>query len=701
MHVLPRPTLLSPLFGNARRGVAGLPRVNLVTSDLDGLRQNASRVFAVLLWFHVLVVTLIAFFNNVPVMNVIPIMTIAALAGTFAALRLSGLSARLVIAAALTVAPAMMVYAGIGVWQIDWHMYFFVVFGMLVVYADWRPIILSATLTAGHHLGLDLLFPGAVFPEAGLGRVALHAAIVIVDCAVLFWLVSLMHELFVQTAASLKVAREAAAEARRLESYARHGSDLIMQAVSQGLMLCDCDYRIQPQYSSELEKIFETKDLAGRDLREVLQGLLAERLFRTTSDYFAMLFDANKKERTVLRVNPLSEVECSFWDHSGHEFVSKVLSFSFRRIVEDGKVIRVFVAVNDITERAKLERQLKDAEQKKDRQVELLFSLLHIEPSDLDEFITTAKEQVRKMNDTPLAKEFAAAGAGHKDSLITHLDSICSCVHNVKGNAALIKFDYFQKRASDFESKIAEVRKHTAMGGDDFLAVSFAQSELRSDLAELEDLRRKFPRSFQRQNVSLRYGDGRARDEVVVALDEFVKATAKKLGKEVRLDAAGFDTQLLSEGQRSAVRDVLVQLARNSLVHGIESPQERAAAGKDRQGTLMLRPVRDRSGEFGFTFRDDGRGLDLKRIRDCALAKHFITPEAGAAMTGEQVVGLIFETGFSTDSAAGAESGRGLGMNVVRRRIVDECDGSISVLSDTGHYCEFEIGLPLRALVHA
>ena len=286
------------------------------------------------------------------------------------------------------------------------------------------------------------------------------------------------------------------------------------------------------------------------------------------------------------------------------------------------------------------------------------------------------------MNDTPLAKEFAAAGAGHKDSLITHLDSICSCVHNVKGNAALIKFDYFQKRASDFESKIA-------------------QSELRSDLAELEDLRRKFPRSFQRQNVSLRYGDGRARDEVVVALDEFVKATAKKLGKEVRLDAAGFDTQLLSEGQRSAVRDVLVQLARNSLVHGIESPQERAAAGKDRQGTLMLRPVRDRSGEFGFTFRDDGRGLDLKRIRDCALAKHFITPEAGAAMTGEQVVGLIFETGFSTDSAAGAESGRGLGMNVVRRRIVDECDGSISVLSDTGHYCEFEIGLPLRALVHA
>jgi two-component system, chemotaxis family, sensor kinase CheA len=711
MHVLPRAAIQNPRVNGdaepAERPVVIAPvaprraTISLLTSDLDGLRASASKVFAVLLWFHVLVVTAIAYSNHVPVLNVIPIMVVTALIGTFAAWRWKGLVQRLSIAAGLTVGPAMMVYAGLGPWQIDWHMYFFVVFGMLVVYVDWRPIALAAGLTAAHHLVLDLVFPGAVFPEAGFGRVVMHAAIVIVDCAMLFWLVSLMQQLFTQTAASLKAAREATAEAQRLESYAKHGSDLIMQAVNQGLLLCDREYRIQPQYSSELEKIFERTELAGHDLLELLQGLLTERLFRTTSDYFAMLFDPKKKERTVLKVNPLTEVECSFWDRTGHAYASKYLNFSFRRIVENGNVVRVFVAVNDITERVKLERQLSEAEQKKDRQVELLFSLLHIEPSDLDEFIASTKEQVRTMNDTPLVQDFAAASIGNRDTLLTRLDTIFGCVHNIKGNAALIKFEYFQKRANDFESKIVEVRGHSATGGDDFLSVVFAQSELCSDLEELEDLRGKFPRSLQRREIAPSYGEGRARDEVVVAIDEFAKATAEKLGKEVRVDAAGFDTQALTEGQRTAVRDVLVQLTRNSIIHGIESPEQRKAAAKDPRGTLTIRPVKNRPNEFAFTFRDDGRGLDVSLIRDCALARHIIAPERAAAMTAEQIVGLIFEPGFSTASQSTAESGRGIGMNIVRRRILDECDGDIGVLSESGRYCEFEIALPLRVLVPA
>jgi PAS domain-containing protein len=667
------------------------------TGDLDELRQRASKAFALLLWFHVAIVALVAYSNRIPLANVIPIMLLAAIAGTVVALRGRGLVARLTIAAALTTGPAMMVYAGRGPWQIDWHMYFFVIFGMLVVYVDWKPIALSAVLTATHHLLLDLLFPRAVFPEAGLGRVVLHAAIV--DCAVLFWIVSLIRQLFAQTAASLQAARDAAAEAQRLESYAKHGSDLIMQAVNQGLLLCDSEYRIQPQYSSELEKIFETKDLAGRSILELLQGLLSDRLHRTASDYFAMLFDPKRKERTVLRVNPLNEAELSFWDHTGRTFTAKFLNFSFRRIVEDGIVVRVFVAVNDITERVKLERQLSDAERQKDRQVELLFSLLHIERRALDEFIATARTQIRAIADAQLLQGFAAAGSGHRELLLTRLDAILGSLHAIESSAALIKFDYFRKRAHDFESKVAEVRSHAAVGGDDFLSVSFVQSELRYDLEELEELRGKFPRTLQLE-IAPTFGAGSG-DDVVASLDAFAMSLAQKLGMDVRVDAAGFDTRGLPEATRMLVTDVLKHLARNSIMHGIESPSERSASSKDRRATLTIRPAGTDAGEFGFTFRDDGRGLDLPRIRTCAIARRVVAPEIAAAMTAEQIAGLIFKPGFSTVALPDADSGHGTGMSVIRRSVIEQCGGHVEVGSEQGHYCEFTILLPVRELARA
>lgn len=144
----------------------------------------------------------------------------------------------------------------------------------------------------------------------------------------------------------------------------------------------------------------------------------------------------------------------------------------------------------------------------------------------------------------------------------------------------------------------------------------------------------------------------------------------------------------------------MIQLARNSVVHGVESPGARAAAKKDPRATLTIRAL-DRPNEFGFTFRDDGRGLDLTRIRDCALAKRSIATDAAAKMTGEQIIALIFEPGFSTASEASANSGRGTGMSVLRRRILDECDGNVAVVSESGRYCEFEIVIPLRAMVLA
>ena len=178
--------------------------------DLDTLRLFASRFFAGALWLHVPVVMLLASSNHIPVTRVGAIMAIAAAVATIAAVRFGGnLAGRLIVAAACTVAPALLVYAGSGPWQADWHMYFFVVFGMLVAYVDWRPIALACALTAGHHLFLDLVFSSGVFPEPGLGRVVLHAGIVTLDFFVLCWIIAQLERLFTSASAATHTALEA------------------------------------------------------------------------------------------------------------------------------------------------------------------------------------------------------------------------------------------------------------------------------------------------------------------------------------------------------------------------------------------------------------------------------------------------------------------------------------------------------------
>ena len=172
-----------------------------IGQDLASLRLSASKFFALLIWLHVPIVAGIALSNGMPAGRIALTMALAAIAATIAVrFNGGGIAARMVVAWALTMAPILMVYAGTGPWQVDWHMYFFVVFGMLVAYVDWRPVAVAATFTAAHHFILSLLFPSAVFPESDFARVLLHAVIVLLDSVVLFWLIRRMTLLFRHTA---------------------------------------------------------------------------------------------------------------------------------------------------------------------------------------------------------------------------------------------------------------------------------------------------------------------------------------------------------------------------------------------------------------------------------------------------------------------------------------------------------------------
>ncbi len=167
-----------------------------------------------------------------------------------------------------------------------------------------------------------------------------------------------------------------------------------------------------------------------------------------------------------------------------------------------------------------------------------------------------------------------------------------------------------------------------------------------------------------------------------------------ELGKEISLVTEGAETEL-DKTVLDQLGDPLVHLIRNSLDHGIEPADVREQRGKPRQGTIRLAAVHTGSNVV-VTIQDDGKGLDTAAIRAKAVEKKLIAPDAN--LSEKEIFNLIFLPGFSTAKAITSVSGRGVGMDVVKRQI-DALRGSVSIASEVGQGTTISLTLPLTLAI--
>jgi len=172
-----------------------------------------------------------------------------------------------------------------------------------------------------------------------------------------------------------------------------------------------------------------------------------------------------------------------------------------------------------------------------------------------------------------------------------------------------------------------------------------------------------------------------------------VRDLAKLLGKEVELNAQGGETELDKE-MIEKLADPIMHLVRNSLDHGIEAPTQRAAAGKDPVGKIQLRATHQAGGVV-IEILDDGAGFDRRKILAKALERGL---GAHAGMSDEEVWQFVFAPGFTTADEVSAISGRGVGMDVVKRNI-RALGGHIEVRSRPGEGTHIAIRLPLTLAI--
>jgi len=174
-----------------------------------------------------------------------------------------------------------------------------------------------------------------------------------------------------------------------------------------------------------------------------------------------------------------------------------------------------------------------------------------------------------------------------------------------------------------------------------------------------------------------------------------VRDLARKQDKQVELELVGEETEI-DKTVVEAIADPLVHLIRNSVDHGIEGPEERVAAGKSASGRIQLE-AKHEGGEIWITIKDDGKGLNRDAILAKAHAKGLIDPARGE-LTDSEIYRFIFAAGFSTAAQVTDVSGRGVGMDVVRRNI-DKLGGRVDIDSQTGLGSTITIRLPLTLAI--
>jgi two-component system chemotaxis sensor kinase CheA len=175
-----------------------------------------------------------------------------------------------------------------------------------------------------------------------------------------------------------------------------------------------------------------------------------------------------------------------------------------------------------------------------------------------------------------------------------------------------------------------------------------------------------------------------------------VRDLARSLRKEVNLELVGEETDL-DKNLVEALADPLVHLVRNAVDHGIESPDEREAAGKPKTGTVVLSAEQE-GDHIVLTIQDDGKGMDPEKLRKIAVTKGLMDEETAARLDITDCYNLIFAPGFSTKTEISDVSGRGVGMDVVKTRI-EQLNGTVNIYSEIGKGSTIRIQVPLTLAI--
>ena len=183
---------------------------------------------------------------------------------------------------------------------------------------------------------------------------------------------------------------------------------------------------------------------------------------------------------------------------------------------------------------------------------------------------------------------------------------------------------------------------------------------------------------------------------VLSKFERIIRDLARAQGKKIKLELIGKETEL-DKTLLEAIRDPLTHLIRNSVDHGIESPEIRRGRGKNEEGKIIIRSFHE-GGQVSIEIKDDGNGIDSQKVLNKAIQKGIVSAEQAKTMSNRQIQNIIFMPGFSTADQVTNISGRGVGMDVVKSNI-ERIGGTVDISSNLGEGTVFKLKIPLTLAI--
>lgn len=464
----------------------------------------------------------------------------------------------------------------------------------------------------------------------------------------------------------------------------------IMASVNEGLFLVNKDLVIASQYSSRLEEILGQKDIGNKNLLDILRPLVPDSELEMAQTFIDQLYSDWVVEDLIEDLNPLHRI--SVQDEQGNGI--KFLDFKFFRVWLGESIERVLVSVVDTTETVMLQASLDLQKEQQGRELEMLNIILNTDPTLMHNFVSGS---IARLNDI---NQVLKQPNTNKNELHSKVHYIARQIHAVKGEASSLKLSRMVNICETFEESLQVMKMSNNLSGEDFLGL----------VVLLEDLYRLFD---VLENYSSRVGNNLSGSNDTNAelspeqiarkfaqtqedyFKQFVADIAARHEKKAQLVMRGFDQNLISPEQWAQLKDVAIQLLRNSVVHGIELPETRLQRGKSQTGTIQLTLSQQSDGNLMLVAEDDGNGIDFNAIRRKAVVQGLVSVSQADAMQQQQLLSLMFSSGFSTVTQESEDAGRGVGMDIIKD-IIKNMGGRINIATDAESYTRFSMTFPKK-----
>ncbi|MFZ5989922.1 MAG: ATP-binding protein [Bacillota bacterium] len=533
----------------------------------------------------------------------------------------------------------------------------------------------------------------------------------------------------------------------------------ILDNMSQAIFTIDPKFNFNAQHSRYAFDIFGNVDFAERSLLDIFFQREDQKTDREKmSTWLTKVFtNTDITWGNLEALQPVREIKINVQNDEG-KTIDKYITVKFEPITDvfapgfKSKITKVMVIVQDITETKNLQIEMQKKEQEYKDNINQIVEIIKMDKELFQDFITECKESLVSFE----PKLIKLRDNKNDMDIINDLFRI---MHTIKGNARAFNLERIAGEAHSIENIFSSIKKGEQIMTDELLKEIFKKLDYFNTLFnETLDIYDKIvhgrnvdmgkTRSKERvkadsEVVKVRIGELNRLSELIRKADRLIyndaysvitthaakkkvqeietiiKETEKhivamrkiemgrlftrfprlvhdvsrELGKKVRLVMSGEDVQV-DKNIFDCISDPLIHIVRNSLGHGIEKPDERLKADKPEEGTIEISTLLTNDGLI-VEIADDGKGLDIDRIRAKAVKKGLINPGQALEISDDEVISLIFAPGFSTNDNVTNISGRGVGMDIVKSSIEEHLKGNVFIETKKGQGLKITLKIPL------